>query len=81
MLYKKKRLYIIVGEESGENIAFSILKSLNNYCELKLFGIGGERLKSLGLKSLFPFSEYSGSTMISKLIITAIIMCIIIIFY
>ena len=59
MLYKKKRLYIIVGEESGENIAFSILKSLNNYCDLKLFGIGGERLKSLGLESLFPFSELS----------------------
>ena len=59
MLYEKKRLYIIVGEESGENIAFSILKSLKNYCDLKLFGIGGERLKSLGLESLFPFSELS----------------------
>ena len=54
---KKKKIYIIVGEESGENIAINILTSLEKYINFKLYGIGGQKLKKKGLKSLFSFTE------------------------
>ncbi|MBF97048.1 MAG: Lipid-A-disaccharide synthase [Alphaproteobacteria bacterium MarineAlpha9_Bin4] len=54
-----KKIYIIVGEESGENIATSIVSSLKEYSNFKLYGIGGSKLKKFGLKSLFPFTELS----------------------
>ena len=56
---KKYKIYIIVGEESGENLGYEILSSLKKKINYKLYGIGGKKLNSLGLKSIFDFSELS----------------------
>ena len=55
----KKKIYLIVGEESGENIAVSIVDVLKKFSNFQLYGIGGKKLEKRGLKSLFPFSELS----------------------
>ncbi len=55
----EKKIYVIVGEESGENIADILLSSLKKYIKFKLYGIGGQKLENKGLKSLFPFTELS----------------------
>ena len=60
MLYKPlHKIYIIVGEESGENLGYEILSALKKKIEYKLYGIGGKKLDRLGLKSLFNFNELS----------------------
>ena len=60
MHYKSKyKVYVIVGEESGENIAYEILKKITNKINIKLYGIGGDKLKRLGLKSIFSANELS----------------------
>ena len=56
---KIKKIYIIVGEESGENIAISIIDLLKKFSNFQLYGIGGKKLEKRGLSSLFPFSELS----------------------
>ncbi|MBV68330.1 MAG: lipid-A-disaccharide synthase [Pelagibacterales bacterium] len=55
----KYKIYIIVGEESGENIGYEILSSLKKKINYRLYGIGGKKLNSLGLKSIFNFNELS----------------------
>ena len=60
MLSKLKyKIYIIVGEDSGENIAYEILSQLKKKINYKLYGIGGKKLNSLGLKEIFSLSELS----------------------
>ena len=58
MLYKKK-IFILVGEISGDQIASFIIKELIKNQKIELQGIGGNNLKKLGLKSLFPLKEIS----------------------
>jgi lipid-A-disaccharide synthase len=58
MQYKKK-IFISVGEISGDQIASSIIKELIKNNKIELLGIGGNNLKKLGLKSLFPLKEIS----------------------
>ena len=58
MQYKKK-IFISVGELSGDQIASSIIKELIKNYKVELQGIGGNNLKNLGLKSLFPLKEIS----------------------
>ncbi len=53
----KKKIYVIVGEESGENIAATIISSLQRYTSFELYGIGGPKLSKKGLNSLFPYNE------------------------
>ncbi len=55
----KYKIYIIVGEESGENIGYELLSSLKKKINFRLYGIGGKKLNSLGLKSIFNFNELS----------------------
>jgi lipid-A-disaccharide synthase len=55
----KYKIYIIVGEESGENIGYELLASLKKKINFKLYGIGGKKLNTLGLKSIFDFNELS----------------------
>ena len=55
----KKKIYVIVGEESGENIAVDIISKLKRITNLELYGVGGAKLEELGLKSIFPFTELS----------------------
>ena len=58
MQYKKK-IFISVGEISGDQIAGLIIKELIKNHQIKLQGIGGNNLKKLGLKTLFPLKEIS----------------------
>ena len=53
------KIFIIAGESSGDNIASLVLKQLNNFFdgEIKLKGVAGSKLESLGLRSLFPMSQ------------------------
>lgn len=50
------RIGIIAGEESGELLAADLVMALKEASgrEIELVGVGGERLKALGLQSLFP---------------------------
>ena len=54
----KYKIYIIVGEDSGENIAYEILSLLKKKINYKLYGIGGKKLNSLGLKEIFSSMNY-----------------------
>jgi lipid-A-disaccharide synthase len=58
MQYKNK-IFISVGEISGDQIASLIMKELIENHKIELQGIGGNNLKKLGLKSLFPLKEIS----------------------
>ena len=58
MQYKKK-IFISVGEISGDQIAGLIIKELIKNHQIELQGIGGNNLKKLGLKTLFPLKEIS----------------------
>lgn len=58
------KIAFVVGEVSGDDLAADLLPTLRNYIEsknlkLELLGLGGERLKSQGLNSLFDISEIS----------------------
>ncbi len=55
----KYKIYIIVGEESGENIGYELLASLKKKIKFKLYGLGGKKLKSLGLNTIFNFNDLS----------------------
>jgi len=55
----KKKIFISVGEISGDQIASAIIKELIKSHKVELEGIGGNNLKKLGLKSLFPLKEIS----------------------
>ena len=58
MHYKPEyKVYVITGEESGENIAYEILKKITNKINIKFYGIGGDKLKRLGLEPIFSASE------------------------
>ena len=60
MHYKPEyKVYVIVGEESGENIAYEILNQITNKINIKFYGIGGNKLKRLGLKPIFSANELS----------------------
>ena len=57
-----KTLYIVAGEESGDQIGGALLESLHKKTQnidLTVEGIGGKRMQSQGLKSLFPMTELS----------------------
>ena len=56
---KNKKIFVIAGEMSGENIIYNILKYKNFYKDINLYGIGSSKLKQLGLKSMFPMEELS----------------------
>ncbi|MGB1360727.1 MAG: lipid-A-disaccharide synthase [Alphaproteobacteria bacterium] len=52
----KKHIYIIAGESSGDMLGAEILKNFKKG-EVKISGIGGERMAKHGLKSLFNYND------------------------
>ena len=52
---------VVTGEESGDALAASIIGALNAHSDAEnpvaLTGVGGDRLRALGLRSLFPLSD------------------------
>ncbi|MDR1333407.1 MAG: lipid-A-disaccharide synthase [Holosporales bacterium] len=49
-----KRLYIIAGEASGDNLGASVLRALPG---AEVSGVGGASMESLGFRSLFDINE------------------------
>lgn len=63
MTKERKTIYIIAGEESGDQIGGALMHSLKVQCpkgtNLVFEGIGSTRMAEEGLKSLFPMGELS----------------------
>lgn len=54
---KKKKVFIIAGEVSGDVLGGEIMRASGD--QFDFAGIGGAEMKSAGLKSLFPISDLS----------------------
>jgi lipid-A-disaccharide synthase len=52
-------VFIIAGEVSGDLLAASLMRALNDRLQggVRFIGVGGERMAQLGLQSLFPMEE------------------------
>ena len=55
------KIFIIAGEDSGDKLGSAIIDGLNNILDTPpiYVGIGGNAMKSRGLKSIFPMSDLS----------------------
>lgn len=61
---EKKLIYVVAGEESGDQIGGALMKALTTQAaaqniDLRFEGIGGKRMSEKGLCSLFPMTELS----------------------
>ncbi len=60
-----KKIFIITGEPSGDKLASKVIAKLkNSKPDIEYLSVGGEHLKSLGIKSLYDLNEitYLGFT-------------------
>jgi lipid-A-disaccharide synthase len=54
------RIFVIAGESSGDFLGASLMRALKaKYPDVEFTGIGGTRMESVGLKSMFPMQELS----------------------
>jgi lipid-A-disaccharide synthase len=58
-MLKNKKLFIIAGEQSGDNHAANLLKELSKHYNLELYGTGGARLRELGQKQYYDINDLS----------------------
>ena len=55
---KHKRIFISVGEHSGDDLGADLMQALlKRYPKAEFSGIGGPRMHRLGLKSVFPLDD------------------------
>ena len=58
---KLKKIFILVGEESGDIIASDLIQEMKRQnkdkFELKFFGIAGPRMKSFGMSTIFDYAK------------------------
>ena len=58
---KSKKIFVLVGEESGDIIASDLIQEIkkqnNNKFNLKFYGVTGPRMKSNGVSTIFNFTE------------------------
>ena len=60
-----KKIFILTGEPSGDKLASKVIKQLkNSRTDIEYLSVGGEYLKSLGIKSIYDLKEvtYLGFT-------------------
>jgi lipid-A-disaccharide synthase len=60
-----KKIFVLTGEPSGDKLASKVIKHLQNIRpDIEYSSVGGEHLKSLGIKSLYDLKEvtYLGFT-------------------
>ena len=60
-----KKIFILTGEPSGDKLASKVISQLkNSRPDIEYLSVGGEHLKSLGIKSLYDLKEvtYLGFT-------------------
>ncbi len=51
------RLFIVAGENSGDQLGADLVRQLRQQTEVEVSGVGGDALTSTGLVSLFPMSD------------------------
>ena len=58
---KLKKIFVLVGEESGDIIASDLIQEIkkqnNDKFNLKFYGVTGPRMKSNGVSTSFDFTE------------------------
>ena len=52
----KIKIGIVAGEHSGDALGAELIKALKKNAKLEVCGVGGPKLESLGLQSIFDFS-------------------------
>ena len=60
-----KKIFILTGEPSGDKLASKVIKELHNISSnIEYLSVGGENLKSLGIKSIYDLKDitYIGFT-------------------
>ena len=58
---KSKKIFVLVGEESGDIIASDLIQEIKKQnkdkFDLKFYGVTGPRMKSYGVSTIFDFTE------------------------
>lgn len=54
-----KKIYLIAGEASGDNIGSKLMRALKQKESLSFYGVGGAKMQAEGLRPLFPMEEIS----------------------
>ena len=58
---KSKKIFVLVGEESGDIIASDLIQEIKKQnkdkFDLKFSGVSGPRMKSCGVSTIFDFTE------------------------
>ena len=58
---KSKKIFVLVGEESGDIIASDLIQEIKKQnkdkFDLKFCGVTGSRMKSYGVSTIFDFTE------------------------
>ena len=60
-----KKIFVLTGESSGDKLASKVIRKLKNLrSDVEYLSVGGEHIKSLGIKSIFELKEitYLGFT-------------------
>ena len=60
-----RKIFVLTGEPSGDKLASKVIAHLMNFrTDIEYLSVGGEHLKSLGIKSLYDLNEvtYLGFT-------------------
>ena len=58
-MHSKKKIFVIAGEVSGDQLGALILKNIKKDNNVKLYGIGGKKLLKLGLIPIFNMDRIS----------------------
>ena len=58
------KIFVLTGEESGDKLAAKIVKKLKIKNDIEYLALGGENLKSVGIRSIFDLKDvtYLGFT-------------------
>ena len=60
-LESSKKIFILIGEESGDIIASDLIEEIQkqnkNKFNLKFYGVTGPRMRSLGVSTIFDFTK------------------------
>ena len=51
------KIGIVAGEHSGDILGSQLIEELSKSREIKLFGVGGPKIESHGLESMFDFKH------------------------
>ena len=58
-MHSRKKIFVIAGEISGDQIGGLILRNIKKNNNIELYGVGGKNLLKLGLKPIFNMNRIS----------------------